>query len=171
MDWAINYCRYLLIATWQIYIKKSLIGYIWLLSYLVHFLWNCTGMDVNNSTSTMVQVMAWGRQATSHYMGQCWPGISGAIWCLWPTGIQCYSCIVVCSGHCRHLCRCYCSCLLWRPKKVLKPLCGNSQGAFYTHTQYLAHNSKLCILHASKSNFNSSSKNICCYNILLEMEK
>ena len=30
-------------------------------------------MDLTDSKSTLVQVMAWCRQATSHYMSQCWP--------------------------------------------------------------------------------------------------
>ena len=30
-------------------------------------------MDLTDGKSTMVQVMAWCRQATSHYLNQCWP--------------------------------------------------------------------------------------------------
>ena len=30
-------------------------------------------MDLTDGKSTLVQVMAWCRQATSHYLGQCWP--------------------------------------------------------------------------------------------------
>ena len=37
------------------------------------FLQNCTGMDANNIMSTLVQVMAWCRQAPSHYLSHCWP--------------------------------------------------------------------------------------------------
>ena len=29
--------------------------------------------DLTNETSTLVQVMAWCRQATSYYLSQCWP--------------------------------------------------------------------------------------------------
>ena len=29
--------------------------------------------DLIDDKSTLVQVMAWGRQATSHYLSQCWP--------------------------------------------------------------------------------------------------
>ena len=29
--------------------------------------------DLTNDKSTLVQVMAWCRQATSHYLSQCWP--------------------------------------------------------------------------------------------------
>ena len=41
-----------------------------------HFLWNCPDMNVtglNWWSSTLAQVMAWCRQATSHYLSQCWP--------------------------------------------------------------------------------------------------
>ena len=30
-------------------------------------------LDLTNEKSTLVQVMAWCRQATSHYLKQCWP--------------------------------------------------------------------------------------------------
>ena len=30
-------------------------------------------LDLTNDKSTLVQVMAWCRQATSHYLSQCWP--------------------------------------------------------------------------------------------------
>ena len=40
---------------------------------LANFLWNCTEMDVSNLKSTLVLVMAWCRQATSHSLSQCWP--------------------------------------------------------------------------------------------------
>ena len=32
-----------------------------------------TSLDLNDDKSTLVQVMAWCHQATSHYLGQCWP--------------------------------------------------------------------------------------------------
>ena len=41
--------------------------------YVVHFLWNCCGMGPNNLRSTLVQLFAWCRQATSHYLRHCWP--------------------------------------------------------------------------------------------------
>ena len=40
-------------------------------SYLECFLWNCPQMP--QDLSTLVQVMAWCRQAASHYWSQCWP--------------------------------------------------------------------------------------------------
>ena len=30
-------------------------------------------LDLTEDKSTLVQVMAWCRQATSHYLSQCWP--------------------------------------------------------------------------------------------------
>ena len=30
-------------------------------------------MDLTDDESTLIQVMAWCRQATSHYLSQCWP--------------------------------------------------------------------------------------------------
>ena len=42
--------------------------------------------DITDDKSTLVQVMAWCRQATSHYLNQCWPrsampyGITGPQW-------------------------------------------------------------------------------------------
>ena len=32
-----------------------------------------TSLDLSDDKSTLVQVMAWCRQATSHYLIQCWP--------------------------------------------------------------------------------------------------
>ena len=37
------------------------------------FLWKCSVMDANNPSLTLVQVMAWCRQATSHYLSQSSP--------------------------------------------------------------------------------------------------
>ena len=39
--------------------------------YVVYCLWCCTGMDYLEST--LVQVMAWRRQAADHYLCHCWP--------------------------------------------------------------------------------------------------
>ena len=33
----------------------------------------CMSLDLTEDKSTLVQVMAWCRQATSHYLSQCWP--------------------------------------------------------------------------------------------------
>ena len=43
-------------------------------------------LDLTDNKSTLVQVMAWCRQATSHYLSQCWPrsmspnGVTGPQW-------------------------------------------------------------------------------------------
>ena len=45
-----------------------------------------TSLDLSDDKSTLVQVMAWCRQATSHYLNQCWPrslppyGVTRAQW-------------------------------------------------------------------------------------------
>ena len=39
------------------------------------FLWNFTGMDADNHEWTLVQVMAWCRQATSLCLSQCWSSV------------------------------------------------------------------------------------------------
>ena len=43
----------------------------WSISCKIVFKW--TPMDLTDGKSTLVQVMAWCRQATSHYLSQCWP--------------------------------------------------------------------------------------------------
>ena len=35
-----------------------------------HFLWNCSQVNLINDKSTLVEVKAWCRQASSHYLGQ-----------------------------------------------------------------------------------------------------
>ena len=39
----------------------------------VNSLWPSDAIWRQRSRSTFAQVMAWGRQATSHYLGKCWP--------------------------------------------------------------------------------------------------
>ena len=41
------------------------------ISYEIALRW--MPLDLTDDKSTLVQVMAWCRQATSHYLGQCWP--------------------------------------------------------------------------------------------------
>ena len=43
----------------------------WMVMFVI-FCENHTWMNGNNLESTLVQVMAWCRQATSHYLSQCW---------------------------------------------------------------------------------------------------
>ena len=48
-----------------------------------------TALDLSDNKSPLVQVMAWCRQATSHYLSQCWPrslspyGITRPQWVNW----------------------------------------------------------------------------------------
>ena len=43
----------------------------WDISYEISLRW--MQLDVTDDKSTLVQVMAWCHQATSHYLSQCWP--------------------------------------------------------------------------------------------------
>ena len=43
----------------------------WGISCEIALIW--MSQDLTDDKSTLVQVMAWCRQATSHYLGQCWP--------------------------------------------------------------------------------------------------
>ena len=56
----------------------------WGISYEIALRW--MPLDLTDDKSTLVQVMAWCRQATSHYLSQCWPrsmspyGVTGPQW-------------------------------------------------------------------------------------------
>ena len=43
----------------------------WDISHEISSRW--MSLDLTDDKSTLVQVMAWCRQATSHYLSQCWP--------------------------------------------------------------------------------------------------
>ena len=43
----------------------------WGISYEIALIW--MSLDFTDDQSTLVQVMAWCRQAISHYLSQCWP--------------------------------------------------------------------------------------------------
>ena len=45
------------------------------------FEWNFRSLDLTYGKSTLVQVMAWCRQAASYYLSQCWPRSFVTIWC------------------------------------------------------------------------------------------
>ena len=49
----------------------------WDISHEISSKW--MSLDLTDDNSTLVQLMAWCRQATSHYLSQCWPR-SVAIW-------------------------------------------------------------------------------------------
>ena len=45
-------------------------------------------MDLTDDKSTLVQVMAWCRQATSHYLSQCWPTSMSPYGVTWPQWVK-----------------------------------------------------------------------------------
>ena len=51
--------------------KLTLVNGGWVISYEIALRW--MPLDFTDDKSTLVQVMAWCRQATSHYLSQCWP--------------------------------------------------------------------------------------------------
>ena len=55
----------------KVIFKLTLVNGGWGTSYQIAFRW--MPQDVTDDKSTLVQVMAWCRQATSHYLSQCWP--------------------------------------------------------------------------------------------------
>ena len=59
------------IVLWQMHeiLKNSILND----NFCQYDWWNRTGMDVGNAGPTLVQVMAWYRQTTSHYLSQGWP--------------------------------------------------------------------------------------------------
>ena len=55
----------------EIIFKLILVIDVWGLFCEIVFPW--TPQDLTDDKSTLVQVMAWCRQATSHYLSKCWP--------------------------------------------------------------------------------------------------
>ena len=62
----IAYC----IVSWSWHIISVLIDG-WVISCELALKWK--SLDLTDDKSTLVQVMAWCHQATSHYLSQCWP--------------------------------------------------------------------------------------------------
>ena len=68
----------------QIIFKLILVTDDWDISCGIALRW--FSLDVTDDKSTLVQAMAWCRQATSHYLRQCWPrsmspyGVTGPQW-------------------------------------------------------------------------------------------
>ena len=50
--------------------KQILVIDVWCISCEIVLIW--MSLDFTDDQSTLVQVMAWCRQATSHYLNQCW---------------------------------------------------------------------------------------------------
>ena len=67
----------------------------WCISGKVTLRWK--SLDLSDDKSTLVQVMAWCRQATSHYLSQCWLrslspyGITRPQWVKWQKFVDCIS--------------------------------------------------------------------------------
>ena len=55
----------------QVVLKLTLVNGGWGISHEIALRW--MPLDLTDDKSTLVQVMAWCRQATSHYLSQCWP--------------------------------------------------------------------------------------------------
>ena len=55
----------------KVIFKLTLVNGGWGISYEIALRW--MPLDLTDDKSTLVQVMAWCRQATSHYLSQCWP--------------------------------------------------------------------------------------------------
>ena len=75
--------------------KRILVIDGWCISCEIGLIW--MSLDWTDDQSTLVQLMAWCRQATSHYLSQCWPrslllyGVTRPQWVdrlvLWPSDI------------------------------------------------------------------------------------
>ena len=71
-SWMINYISYFnSLAHWHVIFKQILVIDGWDISCEIALIW--ISPDFTDDQSTLVQVMAWCRQATSHYLSQCWP--------------------------------------------------------------------------------------------------
>ena len=73
----------------KVIFKLILVNGGWGLSNDIALRW--TPLDLTDDKSPLVQVMAWCRQATSHYLSQCWPrslssyGVTRPQWVNWPS--------------------------------------------------------------------------------------
>ena len=56
---------------WSVIFKQILVIDGWGISFEIALIW--MSLDFTDDQSTLVQVMAWCRQATSHYLSQSWP--------------------------------------------------------------------------------------------------
>ena len=63
-------CRIWFDFRWVIF-KQILVTDVWVISCEITLRWVSQGLTDNKST--LVQVLAWCRQATSDYLNQCWP--------------------------------------------------------------------------------------------------
>ena len=63
----------------KVIVKLTLVNGGWGISNEIALRW--MPQDLTGDKSTLIQVMAWCRQATSHYLSQCWP------WAMSPNGV------------------------------------------------------------------------------------
>ena len=96
-EWNFTYVIFKLILVidgWGIYFEIALI---WM------------SLDLTDDQSTLVQVMAWCRQATSHYLTQCWPrslspyGVTKPQWVKWSLWYFAHVMTAVLSWHVQNL--------------------------------------------------------------------
>ena len=73
----------------KVIFKLTSVNGCWGISHVIALRW--MPVDLTDDKATLVQVMAWCRQATSHYLSQCWPRS------LSPGGG--WGCEVSCGGH------------------------------------------------------------------------
>ena len=57
----------------EVILKQILITDVWVISYEIGPRW--MPLDITDDKPNLVQVMAWCRQATSHYLSQFWPDL------------------------------------------------------------------------------------------------
>ena len=83
----------------SIIFKLALVNGGWGISYEIALRW--MPLDLTDDKSTLVQVMAWCGQATSHYLSQCWPrslspyGVTRPQWVKYSTSKEIYTWLVV----------------------------------------------------------------------------
>ena len=68
----------------------------WGISHEITLRW--MPLDLTDDKSTLVQVMAWCRQATSHYLSQCWPtsmSPNGVTRSQWVKHFELHSCLLL----------------------------------------------------------------------------
>ena len=79
-------------------------------------------LDFTDDQSTLVQVMAWCRQATSHYLSQCWPRSLSPYGVTRPQWID-YSTSSDCQGHRYHDNSIHCHVTVVTKMSLLLPIC------------------------------------------------
>ena len=71
---------------WRINFQLILVIDGWSISCKIVLKW--MPVDPTGVKSTLVQVMAWCRQATSHYLSQCWPRSLSPYGIIWPQWVN-----------------------------------------------------------------------------------